>query len=346
MRVSRRHFASLALWGAGSLLALKPTRARARIEIPIEKMRVAVGNVPSFAYAGFYVGLDRGYFAARGLDVELVITRGGDAAFQVAGDTLQFAGGSPDSAFFNGLKRGLPLMPIGSLAVNPADRSSNILMVRKDLFDAGTVTKVADLKRRKVANLVPGGITEYLLALHLRAGGLGVDDVDMVAPLGFPQMVDALTTKAVDAALLAEPFATMAIRNGVAAVLEDKGDLSEQILWIQTNRDFAREHPNVVTNFLIGFLEAARDITRETFRGPKILEIIEKYTKVPADIIAQAIPPVIPPNGELNLKSIMAQQDYQMSRGKLTYKEPIPTADFVNTSYLDRALDYLGRYPT
>jgi NitT/TauT family transport system substrate-binding protein len=345
MRLSRRHFASLALWGAGSLLALEPLRARAATEIPIEKMRVAVGNVPSFVYAGFYVGLDRGYFAARGLEVELVITRGGDAAFQVAGSTLQFGGGSPDSAFFNGLKRGLPLMPISSLAINPTDRSSNILMVRKDLVDAGTVTKVADLKGRRVANLVPGGITEYLLALHLRAGGLSVDDVDMVAPLGFPQMVDALTTKAVDAALLAEPFATMATKNGVAAILEEKADLSEQILWIQTNRDFANEHPNVVVNFLIGFLEAARDIARETFHGPKILQIVEKYTKVPADIIAQAVPPVVPPNGELNLKSIMAQQDYQMSRGKLTYKDPIPTADFVNTSYLDRALDYLGRYP-
>ncbi|MFZ0837088.1 MAG: ABC transporter substrate-binding protein [Xanthobacteraceae bacterium] len=345
MQLTRRHFASLTLLGTGSLLTFRPTRAWAATEIPIEKMRVAVGNVPSFVYAGFYVGLDRGYFAARGLEVELVITRGGDAAFQVAGNTLQFAGGSPDSAFFNGLARGLPLMPISSLAANPTDRSSNILMVRKDLVDSGAVTKVADLKARKVANLVPGGITEYLLALHLRTGGLTVDEVDMIAPLGFPQMVDALTTKAVDAALLAEPFATMAINKGVAAVLDDKGDVGEQILWIQTNRDFAKENSNVVVNFLIGFLQAARDIARETFHGPKILAIIEKYTKVPADIIAQAAPPLIPPNGELNIKSIMAQQDYHMSRGKLTYKDPIPAANFVNTSFLDRALEYLGRYP-
>jgi NitT/TauT family transport system substrate-binding protein len=345
MQLTRRDFASFALWSAGSLLAPTPRLARAATEIPIEKMRVAVGNVPSFVYAGFYVGLDRGYYAARGLEVELVLTRGGDAAFQVAGNNLQFGGGSPDSAFFNGLKRGLPLMPISSLAVNPADRSSNILTVRKDLLDSGAVTKVADLKGRKVANLVPGGITEYLLALHLRTGGLGVDDVDMIGPLGFPQMVDALTTKAVDAAMLAEPFATMAINKGVGAVLDDKGDVGEQILWIQTNRDFAKDHPNVVVNFLIGFLQAARDIARETFHGPKILAIVEKYTKVPADIIAQAAPPLIPPNGELNIKSIMAQQDYHMSRGKLTYKDPIPAANFVNTSFLDRALEYLGRYP-
>ncbi len=308
-------------------------------------MKVAAGNVPSFVYGGFYVGVERGYFAERGLEVELVLTRGGDTAFQIAGNTLQFAGGSPDSAFFNGLKRGLPLMAISSLAVNPATQSSNLLMVRKDLLDSGAVTRVEQLKGRKVANLVPGGITEYLLALHLRAGGLTLDNVDVVSPLGFPQMVDALTTKAIDAALLAEPFATMSMKRGVAEVLEAKGDLGEQILWIQANRDFAKQHPNVIVNFLIGYLKAARDIARETFKDPKILAIMEKYTKVPSDITRAASPPLIPPNGELNIKSIMAQQEYHMSRGKLTYSDPIPANSFIDTTYLDRALDYLGRYP-
>lgn len=345
MSWSRRDVGSLALLGAGSLL-LAGSRiwAQNRPDIPIEKMKVMAGNVPSFVYAGFYVGIDRGYFAERGLEVELVLTRGGDTAFQIAGNTLQFAGGSPDSAFFNGLKRGLPLMAISSLAVNPPDQSSNLLVVRKDLLDSGAVTKVEQLKGRKVANLVPGGITEYLLMLHLRPGGLTLDDVQVVSPLGFPQMVDALTTKAIDAAMLAEPFATMAVKKGVGEVLEAKGDLGEQILWIQANRDFAKQHPDVIVNFLIGFLRAARDVTRETFKSPKILEIIEKYTKVPPDITRAAAPPLIPPNGELNVKSIMAQQEYHMSRGKLTYKDLIPAQDFVDTSYLERAVAYLGPF--
>src|SRR5436190_5371261 len=163
MALTRRDFGPLALAGAGSMLLTGRVCAQPRPDVPIEKMKVTAGNVPSFVYGGFYVGVERGYFAERGLDVELVLTRGGDTAFQIAGNTLQFAGGSPDSAFFNGLKRGLPLMAISSLAVNPTDQSSNLLMVRKDLRDAGTVTKVEQLKGRKVANLVPGGITEYLL---------------------------------------------------------------------------------------------------------------------------------------------------------------------------------------
>ena len=343
MTWTRRELGSLAAAGAASLLPTTLLHAQTKAEVPIEKMKVTAGNVPSFVYGGFYVAADRGYFAERGLDVELVITRGGDTAFQIAGNTLTFAGGSPDSAFFNGLKRGLPLMAIGSLAVNSTTRSSNLLMVRKDLFDSGAVTKVEQLKGRKVANLVPGGITEYLLALHLKVGGLTMDGIEPVSPLGFPQMVDALTTKAIDGALLAEPFATMSMKRDVAVVLDDKGDLGEQILWIQGNGDFAKQNPNIVTNFLIAYLKACRDIEKETFTGPKIMEVIEKYTKVPADIIKAAVPPLLPPNGEMNVKSIMDQQRYHMSRGKLTYTDLIPSEQFINTTYLDRALDALGK---
>ncbi|MGE5145422.1 MAG: ABC transporter substrate-binding protein, partial [Candidatus Eiseniibacteriota bacterium] len=144
MTMKRRDFMSFAALGVA--LALGAPGAASAADVPIEKMHVKMGHVPSFAYGGIYVAMERGYFAERGLDVELVITRGGDTAFQVAGGTLQFAGGSPDSAFFNGLKRGLPLMGIATLALNAPDRSDTPLMVRKELHDSGKITTVAQLK--------------------------------------------------------------------------------------------------------------------------------------------------------------------------------------------------------
>ena len=81
------------------MLAPNPRLARAATEIPIEKMRVAVGNVPSFVYAGFYVGLDRGYYAARGLEVELVLTRGGMRLFRSRATICNSAAGHPTPRF-------------------------------------------------------------------------------------------------------------------------------------------------------------------------------------------------------------------------------------------------------
>ena len=47
---------------------------------------------------------------------------------------------------------------------------------------------------------------------------------------------------------------------------------------------------------------------------------------------------------EGNIDSIMAQQRFHMSRGKLTYKEPIEADKFVDQSYLRRALAFVGPY--
>jgi NitT/TauT family transport system substrate-binding protein len=333
------------VWRAASMIAaivFAAVTAQAKPDVPIEKMTVSMTHVPSLVYAGIYVAVERGYFAARGLDVNLVNVRGGDTAFQVAGGTIEFAGGSPDSAFFNSIARGLPITALVSLAVSGHEHSTAPLMVRKDLYDSGAVRTVAQLRGRKVANIAPGGVTEYLLALALKSGGLTLADVDYVTPMGFPQMVDALTTKAIDAACLGEPFATMGKRKDVAAVLDDTSDLGEQILWIQTNSDFAKKHRNAVVNFLIGYLEGARDVTAKGFGDPDIGKILDKFTRVPPDITAAAAPPVIPPEGTLNIDSIMKQQAFHMSRGHLTYKTPFPPDRFIDRSYLDAALADLG----
>ncbi len=328
--------ARLALTAVALTLSVAGVNAQGAIP-PLEKpVKVRMSHVPSFVYGGMYVAVEKGYFKERGLDVDLVIVRGGDTTFQVAGQTIEFSGGSADSAFFNSINRGLPLIAIGSLAVTDPKKSTNPVVVRKDLFDGG-LTKIEQLKGKRVANLAPGGITEYLLSLALATGGLGPKDVDMVMPMGFAQMAEALNTKAVDAGALAEPFATMAVQRGAGVIISDKHDLGEQILVIKTTRDYAKARPDVVTNFLIGFLKGARDLAGDGFYKPENLAIIEKYTKVPAATILASATPLIPADGALNIDSIMRQQNYYMSRGYLTFKEPIAPAKFADTEFLQKA---------
>jgi NitT/TauT family transport system substrate-binding protein len=326
------------LAAAAVALVLSSSIAAAQAPVPPlkEPVKVRMSHVPSFVYGGMYVAAEKGYFKERGLDVDLVIVRGGDTTYQVAGQTIEFSGGSADSAFFNSIKRGLPLITIGSLALTDPSKSSNPLVVRKDLYDAG-LTKIEDLKGKRVANLAPGGITEYLLSLALASGGLGPKDVDIVMPMGFAQMAEALGTKAIDAAALAEPFATMTGQRGTAVSLSNRHDLGEQILVIKTTRDYAKERPDVVTNFLIAFLKGARDLAGDGFRKPENLAILEKYTKVPANIIVASATPLIPSDGALNIDSIMRQQKYYMSRGYLTFSDLIAPDAFADTSFLQRA---------
>ncbi len=328
---------------AAALTFAGAAAAETKPDVPIVQAKVKMSHVPSTAYGAVYVAIERGYFAKRGLEVELVIVRGGDTSYQVAGGTLQFAGGSPDSAFFNGLKRGLPLMAIGSLAVNGPDDSNTPLMVRKDLFEGGKVKTVADLKGLKVANLAPGGITEFLTGKALATGNLTIKDVDYVTPMGFRQMVEALKNKAIDAAILAEPFATMAEREDTAVRLARKHDLGEQLLFIKANKDFAEKNPDIVVNFLIAYLQGARDLAGQGYLTPENVALMEKYTRLPAAVIQAAVPAVLPPNGDFNEDSIMAQQRFHIASGRLTYKEEVPASEFIARTYLDRALAFLGK---
>lgn len=334
---------ALAFSAIASLAFAGAAAAQGKPDVPIVKAKVKMSHVPSTAYGAVYVALERGYFAQRGLDVELVIVRGGDTSYQVAGGTLQFAGGSPDSAFFNGLKRGLPLMAISSLAVNGPEDSNTPLMVRKDLFDSGKVKTVAQLKGLKVANLAPGGITEYLTAQALKTGGLTIKDVDYVTPMGFRPMVEALKNKAIDAAILAEPFATLAEKDGTAVRLSRKHDLGTQLLFIKANKDFAAKNPDIVVNFLIAYLMGVRDLSGAGAAKPENVALMEKYTRLPAAVIKAATPAVLPPNGEFNTESIMAQQNFHIASGRLTYKEAIPADQFLIGTYLDKAVAFLGK---
>jgi NitT/TauT family transport system substrate-binding protein len=318
--------------------------ASAQSNVPIEKMKLKMAVVPAFHHAGLFAAIERGYFAQRGLDVELVISRGADTTYQVAGGTIELAASAPDAGFFNAIERGLPVTLVGSLALNSADKSTTPLMLRKDLADSGKVKSVADLNGMKVANLAPGGVTEYLTALALKTGNLGLKDVDYISPMAFGQMTDALKTKSVDAALLPEPFATLAEQNGSAIRLSTKHDLNEQVLMIQTNKEWAEKHPNVIVNFLIGYLMGSRDFAGDKFLQPENIALLEKYTKVSADVIKAANMPLIPVDGHFNEESIMAQQRFHMANGKLTYKEPIPLNKFVDQSYLKKALEVVGPY--
>lgn len=314
--------------------------------VPLKEITdVRMSHVPSFAYGGLYVAVEKGYFKERGLRVDLVIVRGGDTTYQVAGKTIEFSGGSADSAFFNSIKRGLPLIAIGSLAVTGQHSSTNPLVVRKDLRDSGAVTSIAQLKGKKIANLAPGGITEYLLNLAITSSGLTNEDVDIVMPMGFSQMAEALNTKAVDAALLAEPFATMTERKGTGVRIGTDHDKGEQVLVIKTNSDWAKKNPDVVINFLIGFLKGARDLAGDGFQNPENLRILEKYTKVPQQVISASVKPVIPSNGALNIESIMKQQRYYSERGYTTDKTIIEPDKFIDATYLKRAVETLGSAP-
>ena len=137
------------------------------------------------------------------------------------------------AAGFNAVVSGLPVEYVAPLHAGFVE---DYFVVRKDLWGKD-VKRIADLKGRTVALNIRGAAVEWMLDMALRRDGLTIKDVQ-VKLMPFPDMVPALESGAVDAAILSEPFPTLAEEDGIAVRPltkapgakpgADHGDLLEQ----------------------------------------------------------------------------------------------------------------------
>jgi putative hydroxymethylpyrimidine transport system substrate-binding protein len=117
------------------------------------------------------VAQEKGYFSARGLEVELIAPADpNDPPKLVAAGKAEIAVSYQPQLHIQ-VDAGLPLKRIGTLVATPL----NALVVLAD----GPVREIADLKGRKVGFSV-GGFEDALLKAMLARHGLGLDEVTLV----------------------------------------------------------------------------------------------------------------------------------------------------------------------
>jgi NitT/TauT family transport system substrate-binding protein len=188
---------------AGGLgLALSPAMARAAqpatpasvAATPIAGAKIVIANgfMPNVQFSPFYLAIDRGYYAEAGLDVSIQDGSAADLLQQVGSGGIDFIITGGD-ALTLGVAAGIPVTyvmaemqkyPVGVIA----------------LADGGmTLTAPADLKGKRVGVSGPNGSTYIGLLALLHAGGLTLDDVEVVT-IGFTE-VEALQQNQVDAAM-------------------------------------------------------------------------------------------------------------------------------------------------
>ena len=140
-------------------------------------------------HAPLVIAQQRGYFADRGLEVELIAPADpNDPPKLVAAGQADIAIGYQPQLHLQ-VAEGLPLVRIGTLVATPL----NSLVVMAD----GPIKSIADLKGRKVGYSV-GGFEDALLGAMLEENGLIVDDIELVnvnfslSPALFSGQVDAV----------------------------------------------------------------------------------------------------------------------------------------------------------
>ncbi|MBV9119632.1 MAG: ABC transporter substrate-binding protein, partial [Chloroflexi bacterium] len=175
-------------------------------------IHVRIGYLGLGAEAAIFIAQERGYFKDEGLDTELLPFSAGltdQLPAMLKGD-LDFDDGTLDPGAINAATRNTGLRLVLPLATVPATDKSAAIIVRQDLVDGGQYKSPADLKGLHVALFPAAGTTvQYEWELALAKGGLKLTDVSFQT-VNFPTSITALANKSLDAALLPEPFVSVA----------------------------------------------------------------------------------------------------------------------------------------
>ncbi len=297
---------------------------------------VKMGDLPTLSSAGIYIAIEKGFFQAKGITVEVEpFASGAKMIAPLATGQLDVATGSPSAGLYNAIASGMDFKIVADKGQVRPGSSFTTLIVRKDLVDSGKVKTLKDLKGLKIANGAKGIILDYTLAKMLEHGGLTYDAVDVVY-MSYPDGVKALATKAVEALLAPEPWGARAEEQKVG----QRAFLTEQVPSIATfqiavvmySGKFIKERPKVARNFIQAYVEGVKFFNE---RGPKdaeVVAIIAKHTKLTPEIVRASIPAYLDPGARPRVPDLAVLQDWFHTMGWV--KDKVPMERVVDLSFL------------
>lgn len=297
--------------------------------------------------AGFYIAEARGYFEAYNIDVEWVtFINSDDMLPAIAAGQLDVAGGISSASLFNAVAQGFDVRIISDKGHVVPGASYFTLVVRKDL--ASRLHDYEDLEGLTVAYSAAAAVDHYVTAKALEAGGLTERDVRPVVIQDFAQMLAALATGAVDAAMQIEPLITQGVDQGIIERFLDTSVYlpDAQIAVVLASPRFLANR-DVALRFMLAYLKGLRDFNDVFFHGAgdrdTVVDIMTRYTplKDPA-MWSRVRPPGLDPDGGVNVESLIDQYEFYKAHGALIGE--VDPRQVIDLSLAREAVEILGPY--
>ena len=266
---------AIALCLAG--LALAPSHADAQ-----QKIRFAY--LKSTTLIPFFFALEKGYFKAEGLDIELVAVPGGPAvAAAIAGGSADIGYAAPTPIaiarqagqpyrFFVGMER----------EHHPKDLWGTILASEKS-----GIKSIKELAGKRVILGPPGGLCELAVREWLGKDGM---KWEQITPLfnPFPQMQAALDVGNADAACIIEPFTTSVQASAIKPVTLAKGYLAAPpekytVDGIFANETWLNANAKAIAGIKKAMLKGWQELASDRPTVEKILDTEFRFPKSLAD---------------------------------------------------------------
>ncbi|HTK90197.1 MAG TPA: ABC transporter substrate-binding protein [Verrucomicrobiae bacterium] len=313
--------------------------------------KVKVGVLKLTSSAPIFVGVEKGFFKEFGVEPELVYFQAAaPIATALAAGQVEVGATGLTAALYNIVLQGEKLWIVADKGREWPGFPLVGILVQKELWDAGKVRSIRDLKGRSIGVTQLGSTFHFQIGNILEKEGLALSDVRIVPLQAMPATMEALKGKQVDAILVAQPFPGAAEAAGFGKVLAWAGDLYPwQIAAIFYSKGFAADRARAVA-FMKGYAKASRyyfDAALVQKDGKvvpgaayeEVVEITARYTGAKPEVIRLGLP-YQDRNGRLYVPDIEKQIAWWVKHGFM--KEALPVKDVVDSSFLEDALKQLG----
>jgi NitT/TauT family transport system substrate-binding protein len=208
---------------------------------------LTVGVVPALDSVGFFIAYYEGLFKAQGLDIHPnFVTSSETAIAQQVKGKYQITGGNYVS-YIQAQQDGeanLDIFAEGSV-MEPGAQDLYVM-------PNSPIRSLAELKGQTVAINAPNNILYLLAASVLTEHGMSAKEVHFVTKYPFPQIPAKLSAGVVNAAVLPEPFASLAEEQYGAVPLADLNQGATTSFPVEgyvVTKQWAKQHPQTLAAF-------------------------------------------------------------------------------------------------
>ncbi len=304
-----------------------------------ELVTLKISLLPYISYAPIFIALEEGYFTEQGLKLEFVeFKRSGLSIPPLAIGDLDVSTDSIGSNLFSSIARGLEIKVVADKGHFSDKCTSSAIMVRKDLYDSGELTTIAQLKGRKVAlSLIP--VWGYVYEKILSGGNLTLDDIEIVT-IPSASRITALETGAIDAAGVTDPQLKEMESLGISVAIAEYQDYvpDYQASTIIYGPNLLKKNTELGRKFMIAYLKGVRQYNKG--KTQRNLEIIQKHTGLDETILREICFISFHPDGHVNTQSIIAFQDWAYKKGYIDSRITLDQLiDMSFAEYANRVLE-------
>jgi NitT/TauT family transport system substrate-binding protein len=309
---------------------------------------VRFASVGGITDAPLYFAEEYGFFAKAGLKVEMQrMNSAPNLMTALATGQLDVAGISITPGLYSSVQQGVHMRIVGDKQSLSPGVSATRLVIRSDLAKSSEAENMQVLKGKTVAVSAKASSVYMLLAKLLNKYGMTLSDIRVVE-LAYPNMLPALTSKAIDGAIDLEPFLSQALKSGEAKVVSDLSEFvpteGGTIVPVVYSEMFA-QNAELANAFMKAYMQGARVYNDTIVKGKdkdKAIEIIARYANITPQSVRESFPAGIEPNQRLSLEFLDELQKFFIDQHFL--RASIDVQKVVDFSFAQAAEKELGTY--